>query len=454
MLDDPMEVEDSLTTSALNLLETWVVEEQRPVTFGMLATELSLNVNLAKRLLYTFIETEKSRQRDMNGIDVEDRKGISCLYCISGWSTKAALPPSVSSNSNNHTGGHVVRLVNEAQLNDVKAQLDKVTGIHIYAVVPGPVKDMDSIASSVIAYQKTRSKDKTVHVPFVEKAAGIVRKSHVEREPTQQSATKSTTVQKKPNSTTQVTRTFTDASSSSSPSLSSTPVTNKSNTSTTKSTSRDPRHFFAGHSNKPPVKASKQQESKIATSTTTSINKESKKKENKGMDSTQKSRKRRVINEDSDEDDDFVAPAEEKPKANIPLNDLFDTEMADSSVASATSIDNNKESAMETEGDTADAVPVEETTTPAASTKDEKRKRGRRRVTRRKTFKNERGYMVTEEVEEWESYSEDDSNGTPATTSTRPLHSGSKSKTSTTSSKPATTTGSGQQRSLLSFFKK
>jgi hypothetical protein len=33
---------------------------------------------------------------------------------------------------------------------EVRAQLTNVTGVHVYAVAPGPIKDPDSIAMAVI----------------------------------------------------------------------------------------------------------------------------------------------------------------------------------------------------------------------------------------------------------------------------------------------------------------
>ncbi|RKP26273.1 DNA polymerase subunit Cdc27 [Syncephalis pseudoplumigaleata] len=446
MLDDPMEVDGSVVADALRLLETWIIEEERLVTFGMLAAELSVNVNLAKRLLYTFAQSERKRRQETSGaVDAADRREVACLYCVSGWTSKEGTQAASASSArhgvdNGRPACQIMRIVSEDALEETKAQLDKVTGVHVYALTPGPAKKdvANSIAASVVAHQREQS-TKTAARPFAEKADNIVRDKHEERKPASQpssvSSSMSSSVQSRPSTS--------STSKTSSMSKTSAPA---------KPASHDPRRgFFAGHANKPQAKSSGQ-------TTTTAKSSKTAKTASAGEDATaQKSRKRRIINEASDDDDDFVAPTEERPKASIPVEDLFDTEMADPPAASPATPASNDD-ATATESSAMDATPSE-ASMPA---KDERpRKRGRRRVTRRKTFKNERGYMVTEEVEDWESYSEDDSTDQQTGTGTRAASQSAAGRSDAAKTNAAATTrtastagASGQQRSLLSFFKK
>jgi DNA polymerase delta subunit 3 len=59
--------------------------------------------------------------------------------------------------------------------------------------------------------------------------------------------------------------------------------------------------------------------------------------------------------------------------------------------------------------ETADAAldkPAPKEPSPPARPSGDGRRRGRRRVTKKKTFQDEKGYFVTKEVEEWEEFSE------------------------------------------------
>ncbi|KAJ1893188.1 CDC27 protein [Kickxella alabastrina] len=89
------------------------------------------------------------------------------------------------------------------------------------------------------------------------------------------------------------------------------------------------------------------------------------------------------------------------------------------------------------------------------------RARHRRKVTKVKHTKNKRGMLVTETVEEWESYSESESEKPPAkrlnTTSAKSLPAAEPSdqkKSESSETKKGATKSSAPQRSILSFFGK
>ncbi|KAI9591072.1 DNA polymerase subunit Cdc27 [Syncephalis fuscata] len=436
LLDDPMEVESTVETTALSLLETWVIEEQRLVTFNMLATQLSLDVNTAKSLLYTFVQSEKKRHETMNTVDAADRVSVECIYCISG---------QMSTNNKNALAGHqwqqVFKLVPDQQLQDVQSQFNKVTGIHVYAVTPGLVKDANTIAASMVQYNVNMPMNNTAPIknrlPFVQKTQKITMAVHERRAPTGQVSMKPESERKLPTMTT-VTRT---PSSQTRPTTAA-PTNNTATKLATTAKSRDASLFFAGHLNRPASKSTIDTKPLSTTSLMAAASKNKNNKLNKPTNSN--TSQKTCCDEDSDEDE-FVAPVEDKPEEGVALDSLFDTEMADIQPTPDTATIDNHENENENEdenditNDTTsndnsnDAISnhsnnsqtinnivnnpskLDSTANTALNTvkvKDEKRKRGRRRVTQRKTFKNERGYMVTEEVEAWESYSEDESEST------------------------------------------
>ena len=84
------------------------------VTYKWLARHFSLSAALAKQLLFAFAEAHRSK--------------ADITYLLSGWT---------------HAGNsrqHVVHLVDAARLQERLADLDPVTGLHIYSVQPAQPK--------------------------------------------------------------------------------------------------------------------------------------------------------------------------------------------------------------------------------------------------------------------------------------------------------------------------
>ncbi|MDI1486304.1 MAG: hypothetical protein OHK93_005531 [Ramalina farinacea] len=98
-----------------------------------------------------------------------------------------------------------------------------------------------------------------------------------------------------------------------------------------------------------------------------------------------------------------------------------------------------------------DSEPIDRPTAPSAETSPEPavttsggRRRGRRKVMRKKTIKDEEGYLVTKEEPAWESFSEDEP---PPTKERTPFSTGGSSKTKKQATKPG-------QGNIMTFFGK
>jgi DNA polymerase delta subunit 3 len=132
---------------------------------------------------------------------------------------------------------------------------------------------------------------------------------------------------------------------------------------------------------------------------------------------------------DDDDGEEEVSPilapsdpsaAETSRKARLEREAKLRAMMEESDKEDLSKLQKPVEDEDETMEDTAES-PDNETVTPALDSKPEAeakeatpppvvtgdgRRRGRRRITKKKTFQDEKGYFVTKEVEEWESFSE------------------------------------------------
>jgi len=104
----------------LENIEEYVMVEKKVVTYKWLSRVFSLNVNQAKQLLCIFHMKHKNMKH----------KSIQGVYYVSGMRT----------NSEGHLT-HQICIVPEDDLEATKAQLDPLTGVHLYSVQKGKPKD-------------------------------------------------------------------------------------------------------------------------------------------------------------------------------------------------------------------------------------------------------------------------------------------------------------------------
>ncbi|KAK9833500.1 hypothetical protein WJX84_002930 [Apatococcus fuscideae] len=98
----------------LQELEVVVGEELQVVSFKWLSRRYGLQVNIAKQLLFAFVERHKSK--------------VKATYLLAGW-TKS------------EPSQHIVRLVDQDKLLKSRETLAPVTSLHVYSIQPTQPKD-------------------------------------------------------------------------------------------------------------------------------------------------------------------------------------------------------------------------------------------------------------------------------------------------------------------------
>ncbi|RKP10349.1 hypothetical protein THASP1DRAFT_21929 [Thamnocephalis sphaerospora] len=353
---------------AQTLLETWVLEEKRMVTFQMLAIQLSIDANTAKRCvcakesvnngsdgghtcahhatafysaLYAFAQSELARTQDATemAVDDDERPHVACVYCVSG----IAQPSTAggAAETKHAATARVFRLVTEDALEATKAGMATVTGVHVYSVGPCKPSNADTIGAAATDYMLSQAAEATRKgVPLGVRKFVMATPTHgASSSPFTGAATKQSA-----SHTTAAKRTAATASASK---------------------PRDASTFFAGHAKRPPKPATTisapdtAAHSSVANTGTKGDGETAAKHMLLILVLPQSlARKRRIVDE-SDEDVDGV------PEEAASDNETEDTPVAAIAV---------------------DAVGPETSG---------KRKRGRRRVARQKTYKNERGYFAS-----------------------------------------------------------
>ena len=142
--------------------------------------------------------------------------------------------------------------------------------------------------------------------------------------------------------------------------------------------------------------------------------------------------KLRAMMEESDDEEDLPTPQKPTEDEDEAMEDVAESPIEDETVDSA--LDSKSKSE------------TKESTPPPVATGDGRR-RGRRRITKKKTFQDEKGYFVTKEVEEWEEFSE--SEGEKPAPKAAP-----KTAKPTDSAKRKSTGGTAGKGNIMSFFGK
>lgn len=142
--------------------------------------------------------------------------------------------------------------------------------------------------------------------------------------------------------------------------------------------------------------------------------------------------------------DDEAMPASEKPAKKS--ENTGDTQNGDTEDAEMVWSDSDTERAKKSRKD---EDPVEEE--PATTNTEPKRRRGKRKVVKKRTVKDEEGYLVTKEEAVWESFSEEEPVSQPRPKSSFPVKSQSQSKSSGKMANKGAGKGGG---SIMSFFGK
>ncbi|KAG2206025.1 hypothetical protein INT46_000096 [Mucor plumbeus] len=402
-------------------LNITVLQENKPVTYKSLARSVGIHVNKAKQALYEFSESQSN---------------IRAVYCITGISLK----------SNQFS----IQLVKDAELDEAKKGYKEISGIHVYSVTSFDPDDFS------IFYNACRDAPKLAIEDRIK--CGILKNSNVILRDTSSinrpAATeiKSSTISNAKHLTSNATTKSaapsnpfnSKAKSTASPTLvdnmtKSTTASSKLSSATSTTVKRKGTlNFGPATTKKQAVTSSPKTKEPISKPVAkTSINKMKPKNEHEVRMAKTSIKASDIFSDDEEEEDVEEEDQIDEPQ---PVEDL-DIEEED--------VDMDMD--QETE-----EKEIEEEEPSVASLPSPLPGKARRKVLKKKTTKNSRGFLVTEEVWEWETVDEDEIKSiTPTSTTTTTKPSITQQNTKKTSSKSVKNakkpTG---QSNLFSFFKK
>ncbi|KAG9202937.1 hypothetical protein G6514_003718 [Epicoccum nigrum] len=435
-------------TKYKDYLAVQILTESKPVTYKLLSRALQVNVNAAKRMLFEFHQTQNAKKPN----------SIHATYLISGTkqsdegtaSTNGRIGEDVSMRSSPFMSSmpekeqedeeQLVRkttlsLVREEELEKTRAEFTEITSTHIYSLEPGPLENLNILAScSREVNSKYADKDPLerwrvyghIHNPYIKRRTAKYAPPPAAAAP--KTAAKSTaTPTAKPPVASQLRKEAStvsedNTSGRSTPQPAAAPSTLKrsdstKSTGTKNKTAGDIFKSFAKAKAKPkePTPAPVEDEPMQGMSEDEGGDEEPEVQvDTAKIEAAKKARderaeKLRKMMEDDDEDLPDAPAVEEKP------SEASQPEKAE--------------------------TPQEDEPEPTATVQNGRR-RGRRRVMKKKTVKDEEGYLVTKEEAVWESFSEDE----PEPKRVKPAP-----KPAAAKGKPAAKKGQG---SIASFFKK
>ncbi|RUS20252.1 DNA polymerase subunit Cdc27 [Endogone sp. FLAS-F59071] len=433
------------------------------ITYKWLSRRLKVHVNVAKQMLYEFSSTNT-------------KSDSHATYCLCGFA------------KNNDQ--RLITLVPQEEIEAAKKKLKIITSIHIYSVQPGRPKDMAILAAANHDIPSVDTKDLF--------RLGVIRhpdlkiNNHNRKSVSamaQGVAPVSRTVSKPIESPKSISKTKSPMSSFFGKAAAMTPVKDKRwfcdvlavrgnreesmmisshfscyefiyllilfyfiSLSDTK-TAEIPITRASTSSTSSKTGASSAKNQKEPAATAKNISDENKRPAEDSGEELQRvgNRKRKIVMEESDDSSDDEDSEEERDR-RLAMSSRQAAEVDDSV---------GHEEAEEDEGEAQSAV-AERDDEPAGEDMDvddaetqvtSKRRRLKRKVLRKRHYKNARGFMVTEDVLEWESYSEDEPE--PQLAAPQPAKQAAALPVASTS-KGRGKRGSGltDQKSLLSFWGK
>ncbi|ORX43205.1 hypothetical protein DM01DRAFT_1387187 [Hesseltinella vesiculosa] len=371
----------------ISYLDTTIQHEKKTITFKGLSRAMNLHVNVAKQALYDYAASHQD---------------LTAVYSVSG---------SLENKS------FLVKLSTANDLNDTKHLFQKVLGVHVYCILPNMPKDAAPLVQANHDLANASIDDRFEQGMIRNKAITLRSKSTVKAAPP--ASTPPTTSQPAPKPVSNPV--LNKASKTTSP-ASAKPITQtKATAKATTPAKRKATLTFDGHKAKKQAVQEKVNDDKPTTS-----------------------RKVRTIqesDEEEEEEDEESLDARLARSATLQNNDDFFSDDEDD----VKDHDMNDAQPKSPEPAAQPSSPVETTelseTTSAPGVR-------RRKIQRKKTYKNEQGYLVTEMVSDWEEVPEED----VPSTSAKPVQKPAPAPTSKKSSGSKKTNT--EQRSLLSFWGK
>ncbi|PNY23496.1 Uncharacterized protein TCAP_06562 [Tolypocladium capitatum] len=430
-----------------------LLSEERPITYRLLSRALDLHVNTAKRMLYDFHKYQNALRAD----------SIHATYLVYGaksakskqqngdvrMSSSMPEPGPLSEAISTKT----LTLVGEQNLQDLLAEYQEVTSLHIYSLAPHSQSDqavLAEISSSISEYPKEQDPAAAANKYGTILNPNVRRRNRGGR-PAVQAATTSEPIKPEPAMVKPAQAPKVKQEAAETPFKGATPSSSrKTAASTTKRGGPGGiMQSFAKAASKPPPKPKQAAKREGDGDGTMALSDDGdaddsdmppSKRATKDADTARKSRKereeelRRMMEEDGNEDE----PGEKDSEPD-------DEEMAE---ASKSEPEPEPEPEPEAEAEPDSMSKEHEEPTEEVSSSGDGRRRGKRRVMKKRRILDDQGYMVTIQEAGWESFSEDEASQPPAkkaTLTSTPSSSGSKVK------KAAGKTGQGN---IMSFFSK
>ncbi|KAI0380383.1 DNA polymerase subunit Cdc27 [Hypomontagnella monticulosa] len=433
-----------------NYLAQTIITEDQLVTYRLLSRALRVHANTAKEMLFEFHKWQNDKRPG----------SLHATYLIYGTKSpenaiKAEEPDGDVEMTDSQNSGelhahfsddvptYALSLVKEEQLQDVLAEYDKVTSIHVYSLAPHPLKDLQLLAETSRQDMKSST---TGDVSASSKVFGSIINTNVRRRERRggtaklaastpalravpksenDQEAKSTAIKEESKVPPQA-----DAKGSTSTVPAKKPVASmKRQGSSTgigqmfAKAAAKPKKPVAKTAEQPTTKKAEEEDQKMALSDDGEDDSEPEARQETNI-SRQSRRDRqaelRRMMEESDEEP-------EKPES--PVEEPMQEE----------------EEEEEEEAPQPESKPKVEEPAEIVSSTGDGRRRGRRRVTRKKQVMDDKNYLVTIQEQVWESFSEDEAPPAPKA-KTPPV----KAEPAAKSKKPAAK----GQGNIMSFFSK
>lgn len=107
----------------LENLEEEIIQRNNIVTYKWLMKAIKVTANVAKQMLYEFVEKQKA-----DGIE------LNVIYLVAG-----------QRKSDNDTMVHEIRIVPSSQLDFTKSKFSTITSVHVYGVHKSPIQDLSML---------------------------------------------------------------------------------------------------------------------------------------------------------------------------------------------------------------------------------------------------------------------------------------------------------------------
>ncbi|KAF7947543.1 hypothetical protein EAE96_008629 [Botrytis aclada] len=450
-----------------------ILTEDKVVTYRLLSRVLKVHVNTAKEMLFEFHRVQNAKKpgtihatyliggtkRKEAPAELEAQKDGEDDYMQSSPFVGSSMPQAEGSTGEGSTLS--ISLTREEDLETIRSQFEHISSIHIYSLGPHPLKELQLLSDSTREIQtlaKTEDPLESYHKYGIitnPNAKRRTRKAPLIAAATQASVpTRPATAKSKLNEVQEAPKT---SSSSKKPEPKSQP-----------SNAKD----FFGSSGKEKAKPKTQAESTKAEPTTAPSSKESTpappanlKRESssifKAFAKTQPKKEKIEETESSAKDDTAMKDVSDDDEEDtwMPAPVSKETKAQDRSSRKATQErlrqmmedddDEEEEEAAPSPAPETSAEELEEEKAPEKTKEEEPvastssgRRRGRRRVMKKRTVKDEDGYLVTKQEAAWESFSEDEPAPAP------------KAKAAPVSTKPKKDAPKKGQGDIMAFFGK